>query len=260
MSGRTGRVLSDFVYMEESGMDEIKFENRYVMTDADYREANWKYRFKANAVMSALIIVCAVVILIGAAIIRKYGGEVQGQFWIGGILAALGVFFLFIPKMQTSIQKQETLRLNNGKVPETVVSFGENIRVTEGAVSVTTEYSQIVNIRKIQRLYVLETGWHTGILIDPDAFTIGSLEDCRAFLNEKCQNLGKAPAIQPYGADHMKTRVFSGVLIGLGISALILNENQSAGIYILAAILLIVGLLLAIKPGILDGKKKGEKA
>ena len=58
----------------------------------------------------------------------------------------------------------------------------------------------------------------------------------------------------------MKTRVFSGVLIGLGISALILNENQSVGIYILAAVLLIVGLLLAIKPGILDGKKKGEKA
>ena len=100
-------------------------------------------------------------------------------------------------------------------MPECVVQFGEQIVLTEGAVRITTEYGQATEIRRLERSCVLMTGRDSGIVFKPDSFTVGTYEDCLAFLKEKCTHLGEAAREQAYAKKRRRIRNIGGVMLGV---------------------------------------------
>lgn len=100
-------------------------------------------------------------------------------------------------------------------MPECVVQFGEQIVLTEGAVRITTEYGQVTEIRRLERSCVLMTGRDSGIVFKPDSFTVGTYEDCLAFLKEKCTHLGEAAREQAYAKKRRRIRNIGGVMLGV---------------------------------------------
>ena len=75
-------------------------------------------------------------------------------------------------------------------MPETRVVFSdENIQMFEGMVHLTVEYRKITRAIRLKHSYALMTGKRTAVLIKPDGFTRGSLEELRRFLGEKCPGI-----------------------------------------------------------------------
>ena len=70
--------------------------------------------------------------------------------------------------------------------------------LTEGVTCLATDYAQIGEIRMLKHSCVLMTSKRTGIMFKPDSFTVGTYEDCLAFLKEKCVHLGNSAAIYGY--------------------------------------------------------------
>lgn len=198
-------------------MEKLLFENRYIDDDEtvleEIRQVTYGQIFRGIRRITLLYSVCAVIsLLIHAKVL----------FVVALLLGCLLVFVaFFLPRLHLSSAKRETLRLNNGEFPETVVRFGERILLTEGAFSLTTEYAQIVEIRRLQHSIVLMTGVNTGIPLKPDAFTLGNLPDLLAFLEEKCPNLGNPSAICGGPTRRQRiSRTIGGTMLGVGIGVL----------------------------------------
>ena len=59
---------------------------------------------------------------------------------------------------------------------------------------------------------MLMTGRDSGIVFKPDSFTVGTYEDCLAFLKEKCTHLGEAAV---YAKKRRRIRNIGGVMLGV---------------------------------------------
>lgn len=171
-------------------MDEILFENRY--TDDDETTLEVIRHVILGTFFNDLS--WWKVFLLAALTIVSWLTHAKALFISLLVIDCLIVFImLFAPRIYMNSYKKESLRLNSGATPESIIRFGDNILLTEGAISITTEYTQIIEIRHLKRSIALMTGSNTCITLKPDAFTIGSCEDCLAFLEEKCPNLGNSP-------------------------------------------------------------------
>lgn len=172
-------------------MDEILFENRYACDDEAELEAVRRVTlgdlFRGEPWRTiAFFAIAAVALLL----------HLKVPFLVMLVLACVSVLSeLFLPRICLCAMKKEALRLNGGRMPESVVQFGECILLKEGALNLATEYEQIIEIRRLKHSVVLMTGANTGIELRPDAFTLGTCEDCLAFLEEKCPNLGNPSAV-----------------------------------------------------------------
>ena len=143
-------------------------------------------------------------------ILWRFGFPILAKLIVALVALILLVAFGF-PYITLKQAKKETLRLNNGVLPECVVQFGEQIVLTEGAVRVTTEYGQVTEIRRLEHSCVLMTGRDTGIVFKPDSFTVGTCEDCLALLKEKCTHLGEAAV---YAKKRRRIRNIGGAMLG----------------------------------------------
>lgn len=158
------------------------FENRYYSTNEMLREY-------INRVLCRKIFRFGSVIALLALIFTVLS-------WVEKDLvfcAILGVCFLIVlltmlltaPLMMRQM-KEDTQRLHNGQTFETVVRFGERILLQEGDFSFACDYGQILRIHRLQHSWVLMFGARNGIMLDPERFTIGTLEDFEQFLQERC--------------------------------------------------------------------------
>ena len=197
-------------------MDEILFENRYDDDEARNLEAirevtlHGFYR-SAPLVKSAVLAALAI------------AGFLVRQPWLSVPCLALAVllllFYWFTPRVMHRLMKAETLRLNNGQLPESTVQFGERILLREGALQLSTEYDQVVEIRPLERSIALMTGPSSAILFVRDAFTVGTCEDCLAFLREKCPNLNNPGATRPSKSMRRRriARIVGSVMLGIAV-------------------------------------------
>lgn len=189
-------------------MDDFQFECRFYDDDATSLECCKKVTcgfIRHNAIYACpTYAVCAL-------ILWRFGFPILAKL-IAALVALILLVAFGFPYINMRQMKKLTLRLNNGVVPECVVQFGEQIVLTEGAVRITTEYGQVTEIRRLERSCVLMTGRDSGIVFKPDSFTVGTYEDCLAFLKEKCTHLGEAAV---YAKKRLRIRNIGGVMLGV---------------------------------------------
>ncbi len=191
-------------------MDDFQFECRFYDDDATSLECCKKVTY--GYVRRSAICACPVY-AVCALILWRCGSSI-----LAALIAALVALILLVafgfPYITLQQTKKQTLRLNNGVIPECVVRFGEQIVLTEGAVRITTEYEQVTEIRRLEHSCVLMTGRDTGIMFKSDSFTVGTCEDCLAFLKEKCTSLGEAAQEQAYAKKRRRIRNIGGAMLG----------------------------------------------
>ena len=107
-------------------------------------------------------------------------------------LLFMGVVFgslYFLPDYYSWLTLRNTKKQNDGELPETKIVFGDTIEMFEGMVHLTIEYRKIEKVVRLRNSYVLMNGKRTGILIDPDGFTMGTFEEFKQFLRTKRPDL-----------------------------------------------------------------------
>ena len=80
-------------------------------------------------------------------------------------------------------------KLNDGIMPETVVTAGDVLELDEGMTHITVEYRKIRRVVHLRHSYVLMIGRRNGVILDPNAFTKGTFAEFKQFLREKRPDL-----------------------------------------------------------------------
>ncbi len=159
-----------------------KFENRYYSTDEILSEYVHKVLCRKLKVMGAIIAAAALIMLFISFLDNNY------------ILSAVFGVCLFIsvcvtvlsPSLMLKQLKESDRRIHNDKKFETVVQFGDNISISEGAFSLAIEFAQILKVYSLKHSYVLMFGKNNAIIINPDTFTLGTFEEFKSFIQSRC--------------------------------------------------------------------------
>lgn len=163
-------------------MSQPYFENRYFGTDEMLREYVTRVLCRKIFGIGAVVTLAALVL----AILSGAGGDAVFCAVFGVCFGIALLTVLLTPTLTFRQMKTETLRLHNGQTFETVVQFGQRILLREGDFSLACDYGQIHRIYRLKHSWVLMFGTQNGIMIDPEHFSIGTLEDFEAFLQERC--------------------------------------------------------------------------
>lgn len=128
--------------------------------------------------------------VLGTVMLVVYMVE-QNYIWIGidaaALIVSVAVMLLTPVYMLRQIREHER-RIHNWKRVETVITFGDKIQVVEGSLALAVEYSQIMKVYDWKKMYVLMISRQNGIIIHPDGFVKGSLDELRGFIKDKCVN------------------------------------------------------------------------
>ncbi len=139
------------------------------------RKLKWKELF-----------LCALVIVVFVAAL------VQKDYFMAALFAICLVVLVFVmvfaPSRTVKQLKEDRSRIHNGENVETVVQFGEEITVSEGVSSFTVAYARILSIHYLSHCCVLKFSKSSGIMLDPNGFTLGDFASFQTFIQEKCQN------------------------------------------------------------------------
>jgi hypothetical protein len=162
---------------------DTQFENRYFSTDQMLSEYIYKALLKKHILIAWIGAVGAGVLLP----FELYRGDQVGAAIFGICLLLMLSLAVFSPILVLRQFKETTKRINNGQKCETVVTFSDNISISEGTFSLTVEYSQILKIHRLTHSYVLMFAKQNGIMISPKHFTTGTLENFETFISQKVE-------------------------------------------------------------------------
>ena len=161
------------------------FVNRYVVTDAMIKEYVSRvvyHKTKRTGVFFSLLSVIMFFISY-----RKGDAVFMGVYAVCFLVLA-GSLLALCPMAVKQI-KESGKKLHNGKSYETVVRFGEDITMEEGACAITVEYGQIERIYYLEHACVLMFGRRNGILLDPKGFTEGSFTEFKEFIESRVKRI-----------------------------------------------------------------------
>ena len=98
---------------------------------------------------------------------------------------------IFTPKLALKNLLNFDRKLHNeaNVHPETIVTFDDKIKLTEGEQVTTIDYSQVNMYIRLKSFSVLMFTKQNGIMFREDKFTIGNKEDFEKFIFEKCHNV-----------------------------------------------------------------------
>ena len=165
---------------------EVLLENTYICDKKMMREFYRKYSVGPTPIIS---IVTAVLMLIELPAL-VVGIMLRRDVWMLAVMYLVFIVIQFFPRLFTWANLRNAKKQNDGVMPETRVVFTEeNIQMFEGMVHLTVEYRKITKAIRLKHSYALMTGKRTAVLIKPDGFTQGSLEELRRFLGEKCPGI-----------------------------------------------------------------------
>lgn len=127
------------------------------------------------------------VFLILLSFLQALEGDISGCI-VGFIIGLLGIFLLpvFIIILSKLRYRQQTL-MNGGNEVQEKIEFSEQINITSSTKSeVHFDYAQIKQICETKNLIILRSAYAVGMIVGKNNFTIGTLEDFRRFITEKC--------------------------------------------------------------------------
>jgi hypothetical protein len=165
---------------------EILFENTYLSDKKMMREFFRKYSVGPRPVIS--IITCILMVIYLPVLV--VGIMLRRDVWMMAVMYLVLIVIQFFPRLFAWSSMRNAKKQNDGVMPETRVVFtDENIQMFEGMVHLTIEYRKITRAIRLKHSYALMTGKRSAVLIKPDCFTRGSLEELRRFLGEKCPGI-----------------------------------------------------------------------
>lgn len=163
---------------------EVIFENCYYSNKVMAQEYLKDITYKPQRIFAFVFsIICA-----ASIILSIYIGDTFSII----LFCALFVVFLCYSFLYILIAKQlmnETLKLHNGTMPESIVSFGDRIEFAEGLMKAEYEYSQVIKVYNLKTIYVLMISKRSGIILQKDGFTAGKFDNFKAFIKDKCKNV-----------------------------------------------------------------------
>ena len=165
---------------------EILFENTYLSDKKMMREFFRKSSVGPRPVIS--IITCILMVIYLPVLV--VGIMLRRDVWMMAVMYLVLIVIQFFPRLFAWSSMRNAKKQNDGVMPETRVVFtDENIQMFEGMVHLTIEYRKITRAIRLKHSYALMTGKRSAVLIKPDCFTRGSLEELRRFLGEKCPGI-----------------------------------------------------------------------
>ena len=165
---------------------ETLFENVYVSDEKMMREFFRKYSVGPRPVIS---IITGILMLIELPAL-VVGIILREDVWLLATMYLVLILVQFFPRLFAWASLRNMRKQNDGMIPETKVVFTEeNIQMFEGMVHLTIEYRRITRCVRLKHSYALMTGKRNALLLKPDGFTVGSLEELRTFLGEKCPEI-----------------------------------------------------------------------
>lgn len=164
---------------------EIFFENQYLPDRKVYKEYIYKILYRNLYLCSLILIPISAVMIVFTILQKDY--TFATLFAVCGIII-LNVMLLACPMTLKQLINQYN-RLHNGKKPKSIFRFSDEIKISEGAVSLSISYEQITDAKELRYSYVLLFGKRNAVILKKDAFTIGSLPELKVFLKERCPNL-----------------------------------------------------------------------
>lgn len=138
------------------------------------------YRKMRTPAFKTVLAGCCVV-MIGAMIIME--AYTSPATWL--LLAYLVFLIWGLPVLQARATLQQRRKLCNDTLPETVITFGDTIVVTEGSHRSEYQYSQILRIVPMKRSSAMMIDRRIGILVDPRGFNRGTYADFLSLMREK---------------------------------------------------------------------------
>lgn len=160
------------------------FENRYYTTQEIYKE------YVRKVLCRRILRFGSVFSVIGAiAVVLSLQENTVNAAIVGTALFVILFTMIIGPKLMLKQLMDVKNRLHNGEIVETIVSFGDDIKINEGKQSLTIEYSQITHIYKMKTCSALMFTKQNGIIFLEDKFTKGNAKDFEAFILEKCNQV-----------------------------------------------------------------------
>ena len=105
------------------------------------------------------------------------------------VLGLTMVLLYFFPDWYAWQSMKRNKKMNDGVLPESVVTFADTIEFQEGMLRATVEYHKILRTVRLKHSYVLMFTKRNGVVIDPSKFTKGTFEEFKQFLWEKCPKI-----------------------------------------------------------------------
>lgn len=160
---------------------ESRFYCNHRMMAEFYRKIGTGPRYPVVALGAA--VVC------GLALYSAYYGVLAETAHMLLSLTIFGITVFFMPHWVTWLNLRQAKKLNDGILPETVVTAGDVLELDEGMTHITVEYRKIRRVVHLKHSYILMLGRRNGLILDPNAFTKGTFEDFKQFLREKRPDL-----------------------------------------------------------------------
>lgn len=161
----------------------LQYENRYYSNQAMISEYVHKVLCKRIYQMGAILVPIA---LLMTVITMKNQDYIMTAVF--GVCLFIIVFTVLVSPILTVRQLKETdKRLHNGKNPEAVVQFGDNISISQGTFTLSINYSQVIKTYQLKHSFVLMFAKGSGIMIDPAGFTKGDFHGFKEFIQLKCK-------------------------------------------------------------------------
>lgn len=160
-------------------------ENRFLTNDYMLKEYTLKVLCKNILIYGSIVTLIGFFVFLNSL---QKGHYMQVGLYGGATFICL-ITTIFSPYVTYKQLKISNFNIHNGKTPETVVIFDDKIYFYEGSFSIDIEYSQIKKLYKLKSCYILMFGKANGIVINPNTFINGTIEDFLILLNERCTNL-----------------------------------------------------------------------
>lgn len=134
-----------------------------------------------------IIVICLCVLCILVGLVLRQGNWIT----MGGVflITSLATFILTPRKVYKQFVEYDK-KLYGDVIPETIVTFGENIKTTEGNNVIEIEYDQIIAWYKLKTHNLLMFTKENGIMYVDNGF-VGDAQGFEAFIMGRCKNLKK---------------------------------------------------------------------
>ncbi|MEG0722224.1 MAG: hypothetical protein RR446_10830 [Lachnospiraceae bacterium] len=167
------------------------FENRYVETRKTlshfYKTCVFNLYRKIGYVIIALGALELSLLFLGMAgvINFSFNGKFRVLFFdMGAIILIFGIMVCCYHIIVARVAYRQLKKMNQGTIPETVITFGEQITVGKRSY----DYRNVLRLVYTKEAYILMVGKMEGIVARKGCFTLGEEGDVAAFLKERCKN------------------------------------------------------------------------
>jgi hypothetical protein len=135
--------------------------------------------------------VLGILLILFAIIDIAFFHALEGNLFLCIVEFIFGLVIIFHPPLFVGFISKTSYRqkvlLNGGNEMQKKTEFTDQIHVTSSNKAETNfDYAQIEEISETKHLIVLRTAHAVGIIIGKENFTVGTLEDFRRFIREKC--------------------------------------------------------------------------